>query len=80
MATHVDRVVTTVLLWQNGMVMVFDQFGSQMCELQGRVDDVRDKINTVFKGEWQVCNWYDIKPNQDFGSVVTRPFINTDFE
>lgn len=46
------RRVTEVILWQNGMVMVFDQFGDQMPDYQGKVDDVRDNINRVFSGKW----------------------------
>jgi hypothetical protein len=39
--------ITTIIQWQDGMVMVFDEDGEQMPQYQGRVDDVRDKILKV---------------------------------
>jgi hypothetical protein len=36
--------ITTVVISQNGMVLVFDQWGEQMPEYQGRFEKVHDKI------------------------------------
>jgi hypothetical protein len=33
-----------VYLWSNGSVMVFDHNGRQMVNLQGRFNDVRDRV------------------------------------
>jgi hypothetical protein len=38
------RVIRHVYLWQNGMVMVFDQNDQQMGDYQGRLDEVKEKI------------------------------------
>ena len=51
------RYITNVYLWQNGMVMVFDQFGEQMAEYQGPVEEVKDKIKAVYNGPWHGGNW-----------------------
>lgn len=55
-----ERVIRHVYRWQNDMVMVFDQFGEQMGEYQGKYAEVREKIladvneNTeFFGGDWQ---------------------------
>lgn len=53
----VARRITEVIEWQNGMVMVFDQFGDQMPEFQGRVENVKAKIKEAFDGEWKQGNW-----------------------
>lgn len=42
-----------VILWTNGMVMVFDRYGEQMPEYQGRFEHVQQRINNVFCGTWQ---------------------------
>ena len=39
-----ERYPHDVYTWQGGQVMVFDQFGDQMPELQGRKEDVWEKI------------------------------------
>lgn len=51
--------ITNVILWQNGMVMVFDEQGQQISEYQGRHENVRDLIISnapadahFFRGEW----------------------------
>lgn len=49
--------ITHVYRWQNGMVMVFDQFGEQMPEYQGLYEDVVEKINAVYDGIWYSGNW-----------------------
>ncbi len=51
------RHITHVYLWQNGLCMVFDQFGEQMPEYQGRYENVADKINAVYRGVWYSGNW-----------------------
>ena len=38
------RRIASVYLWQNGLVMVFDQYGEQMPAYQGRYIDVRALI------------------------------------
>ena len=45
--------ISNVWLFPNKMVVVLDQFGHQMPEYQGQVEDVREKINAVFSGEWR---------------------------
>ena len=53
-----DLIITTVIEWQNGMVMVFDQNGEQMPEFQGRVTDVKDKIVAAAPGVvWEKRRW-----------------------
>lgn len=43
--------ITNVYAFTNGMVIVFDQYGKQMPEYQGRYEEVIDKIRAVFSGE-----------------------------
>jgi len=38
------RRIKNAYLWQNGMVMTFDQFGEQMPEYQGTQDEVWYKV------------------------------------
>ena len=45
--------ISNVWLFTNRVVVVLDQFGHQMPEYQGRVEDVREKINAVFSGVWR---------------------------
>ena len=52
--------IKTVILWANGMIMVFNKTGRQMCKWQGAGVEVADKIlsaapdDTVFNiGEWR---------------------------
>lgn len=52
--------ITNVYIWDNGMVMVFDQVGQQMPDYQGHVDEVRSKIIAdspesakLFVGRWR---------------------------
>lgn len=50
--------ITTVIEWQNGMVMVFDQHGQQMPEYQGRAAEVREKILAAAPNvEWKHRTW-----------------------
>lgn len=36
--------IKEIILWQNDMIMVFDDEGNQMPELQGHKDKVYDKL------------------------------------
>ncbi len=36
--------IKAVYVWQNGQVMVFDQWGKQMPDYQGPFEEVRDSI------------------------------------
>jgi len=40
-------IITTVYYWQNGNAMVFDQYGHQMPEHQGRTVDVQERIEAA---------------------------------
>jgi hypothetical protein len=51
-------VITAVYNWANGMTMVFDQFGNQMPEYQGRTEKVMPKIREAgFTGDVPVSVW-----------------------
>lgn len=43
-------VITNVYTFANGQCMVFDQYGKQMPEYQGRTDEMLDKIRAVYDG------------------------------
>jgi len=51
------------MVWENGMVMAFDQLGEQMPEFQGRKGDVMNKIydaatkDTVIEGDFVPLRW-----------------------
>lgn len=47
----------TVILWQNKMVMVFDDRGEQMPMFQGPYELVVFRINSVFRGSWTYGDW-----------------------
>lgn len=49
--------ITTVILWSNGLCMVFDDAGQQMPELQGEFERVAPLINAVFRGAWEYGDW-----------------------
>ncbi len=53
--------IKNVYVFGNGMVMVFDQFGQQMPEYQGRDEDVRAKIRAVYSGPIVATDW---RPNE----------------
>ena len=42
--------ISKVIVWQNGMVMTFDQAGQQLPEFQGHRDDVLPLIRHVYAG------------------------------
>lgn len=50
MGSMEDRHIEKVIIWQNGLVMVFDQFGEQMPEYQGEEETVIPKIRAVYSG------------------------------
>lgn len=39
--------ICAVINWSNGMTTVLDQFGNQMCEYQGRTDEVMPRIRAA---------------------------------
>lgn len=54
--------ITHVIVWQNGMVMVFDEWGQQIPEYQGRWEDKREAIERdkpadvqIGRDNWQVA-------------------------
>jgi len=50
--------ITTVYSFPNGQTMVFDQFGKQMPEFQGRTEEVMPKIREAgFTGENKQCDF-----------------------
>lgn len=51
------RVITNVYIWQNGLVMCFDQYGKQMPEYQGLEEEVIPKIRQVYTGIIHKGNW-----------------------
>ncbi len=52
-----ERYITHVIIWQNGMVMVFDQYGEQMPEYQGRQEEMIPKIRAVYSGVIEKGVW-----------------------
>ena len=46
-----------VILWTNGICMVFSDNGEQMTEYQGRFEAAQQRINNVFSGQWEYGNW-----------------------
>lgn len=50
--------ITTVYSFTNGMTMVFDQFGKQMPEYQGKTEEVLPKIKASgFEGQAEEVSW-----------------------
>lgn len=49
--------MSSVILWANGLVTVFDEQGQQMPEFQGQFHAVRTQINVVFSGNWEYADW-----------------------
>ena len=53
-----EKIITRVILWTNGMVATFDQLGEQMPEYQGYYGEVRDKIRAAgYNGGWYLGEW-----------------------
>ncbi|OLE51610.1 MAG: hypothetical protein AUG51_22155 [Acidobacteria bacterium 13_1_20CM_3_53_8] len=46
-----------VILWSNGMVMVFDGDGEQMTQYQGIFEVRAQSINNVFRRQWEYGDW-----------------------
>jgi hypothetical protein len=47
-------VVTAVMHFKNGMVMVFDQRGEQITGLQGRYEEVRARLAAIYpEDKWE---------------------------
>jgi hypothetical protein len=44
-----------VVLFTNSMVMVFNEKGDQIPELQGQYDQVKERIRTVFPDAWVIA-------------------------
>lgn len=42
--------ICKVIIWSNGLVMVFDQFGEQMPEYQGKEEEKIPEIRKVYAG------------------------------
>jgi hypothetical protein len=50
--------IKNVYSFSNGMTMVFDQYGQQMPEFQGRTEDMMPKIRAAgFKEEVPLTEW-----------------------
>lgn len=49
--------ITSVILWSNGTVMVFDQEGEQMPAFQGKLEEVKPRIDATFTGRWESGDW-----------------------
>jgi hypothetical protein len=47
---ELGRVIKSVTIWQNGLTMVFDQFGEQMPEYQGEAEEMIPLIRSVYRG------------------------------
>ena len=63
--------ISDVIKFQNGMVMVFDEQGEQIPEYQGRYEEVRDKIMAdapksarFFRAVWMVSG--DAIPREEW--------------
>lgn len=59
-----------VILWTNGMVMVFDDEGEQMPAYQGMFETVVRLINNVYAGAWLYGDWRS-------GILSQAPFPDT---
>lgn len=51
------RTIARVIVWQNGMVMVFDELGHQMPEHQGAEEEVMGSIRAVYAGPIERHSW-----------------------
>lgn len=49
--------VEDVILWTNGMVMVFDTMGEQRNDLQGPFGEVVNKVLDAYEGLWALMQW-----------------------
>lgn len=53
--------ITSVYTFANGMCMVFDQYGEQMPEFQGRTEEMRPKIQAVYGGPIVAADWERVR-------------------
>ena len=54
--------ITSVILWRNNFVSVFDNQGQQMTEYQGQYYGVHESIDNIFTEFWEYEDEYgDIK-------------------
>lgn len=58
--------LAAVYLWPNGMVMAFDDAGNQIPELQGRLDEVKEKIARAITPEtrFPAGRWKNIQSEE----------------
>lgn len=49
--------MSTVIVWSNSMIMVFDDQGRQMPAYQGRMREKAPLIAAVFRGAWSYGDW-----------------------
>jgi hypothetical protein len=64
--------INRVVRWDNGMVMVFDEYGEQMPEFQGEYSQVIDKILAAgWKGEIDHLNW-----RTDYVDIADRRIVD----
>lgn len=49
--------ITTVMRFKNGMVMVFDEKGEQMPEFQGRFEEVHERIEQTAGEKTKFIGW-----------------------
>ena len=49
--------MSMVILWTNGMLMVFDEFGEQMPYFQGRYEEKAPLIHAVYRYAWKYGDW-----------------------
>ena len=70
--------IAEVILWDNGLVMVFDDRGKQMCEYQGHQKDAQRRLRTAnlaqarfFLGSWSVRKLRPCDKETILGKEVT---------
>lgn len=71
--------IAEVIVWQNDMVMVFDDKGNQMPDYQGPYKQVQRKIRNVYNGLLTFGNWHTKKLSNDprdvddwYGRLIAR--------
>lgn len=75
--------IAKVILWKNGVVMVFDELGQQMPEYQGTVSDVATKImldstprTEFYRGAWN--DGHSRITNTEFAMEASRQVMPQD--
>jgi len=61
--------IKTVFRFPNGMVVVLDENGQQIAELQGKFEDVKDKIEAAADEQTEWNGW---KKSMDFNMNKRR--------